>query len=55
MRRSFLPPHERAGLPVIRFHDPGHSTATLLLTQGVHPKIVQGAPGAFAGLAVAKL
>lgn len=29
------------GLPVIRFHDLRHSSATLLLAQGVHPKIVQ--------------
>jgi integrase len=30
----------RAGLPDIRFHDLRHTCATLLLTQGVHPKIV---------------
>ena len=30
----------RAGLPAIRFHDLRHSAATLLLAQGVHPKIV---------------
>jgi integrase len=30
----------RAGLPYIRFHDLRHTCATLLLTQGVHPKIV---------------
>jgi hypothetical protein len=30
-----------AGLPEIRFHDLRHSTATLLLSQGVHPKVVQ--------------
>jgi len=29
------------GLPVIRFHDLRHTSATLLLAQGVHPKIVQ--------------
>jgi integrase len=28
-------------LPVIRFHDLRHSHATLLLSQGVHPKVVQ--------------
>jgi integrase len=28
-------------LPVIRFHDLRHTSATLLLAQGVHPKIVQ--------------
>jgi integrase len=31
----------RAGLPRIRFHDLRHSHATLLLSQGVHPKVVQ--------------
>lgn len=30
----------RAGLPHIRFHDLRHTHATLLLAQGVHPKIV---------------
>lgn len=32
---------EKAGLPHIRFHDLRHSAATLLLSQGVHPKVVQ--------------
>ena len=31
----------RAGLPAIRFHDLRHSAATLLLSLGVHPKVVQ--------------
>jgi integrase len=31
----------KAGLPDIRWHDLRHSAATLLLTQGVHPKVVQ--------------
>jgi integrase len=31
----------RAGLPDIRFHDLRHTCATLLLSKGVHPKIVQ--------------
>jgi integrase len=31
----------RAGVPQIRFHDLRHCHATLLLQQGVHPKIVQ--------------
>jgi len=31
----------RAGYPGVRFHDIRHSHASLLLTQGVHPKIVQ--------------
>ena len=30
-----------SGLPKIRFHDLRHTSATLLLGQGVHPKIVQ--------------
>ena len=30
-----------AGLPDIRFHDLRHTAATLMLQQGVHPKIVQ--------------
>lgn len=31
----------RAGLPPSRFHDLRHSCASLLLAQGVHPKVVQ--------------
>jgi len=31
---------ERAGVPVVRPHDARHTTATLLLGQGVHPKLV---------------
>jgi integrase len=30
-----------AGLPKIRFHDLRHSAATILLSMGVHPKVVQ--------------
>jgi len=41
MRRSFRPILERAGLPHMRFHDLRHSAATLLLSEGVHPKVVQ--------------
>ena len=41
VRRSFLPLLERAGLPRIRFHDLRHTAATLLLSQGTHPKVVQ--------------
>lgn len=40
-RRLFGPALQRAGLPHIRFHDLRHSAATLLLSQGVHPKVVQ--------------
>ena len=32
---------EQAGLPHIRFHDLRHSAASLLMSQGVHPKVVQ--------------
>ncbi len=32
---------KKAGLPDIRFHDLRHSAATLLLSVGVHPKVVQ--------------
>jgi integrase len=39
-QRSFYPLLDRAGLPRIRFHDLRHSCATLLLSEGVHPKIV---------------
>jgi integrase len=39
-QRSFFPLLDRAGLPPIRFHDLRHSCATLLLGEGVHPKIV---------------
>ena len=31
----------QAGLPNIRFHDLRHSAASLLLSLGVHPKVVQ--------------
>ena len=32
---------ERAGVPRIRFHDLRHTSATLLLGSGEHPKVVQ--------------
>ena len=41
IRQSFQPRLSNAGLPRIRFHDVRHSTATWLLTLGVHPKMVQ--------------
>lgn len=39
--RYFKAALEEAGLPEIRFHDLRHTAATLLLTAGVHPKVVQ--------------
>ena len=39
--RAFPGILKNANLPVIRFHDLRHSTATLLLSLGVHPKVVQ--------------
>jgi integrase len=38
---SFKPLLRKAGLPDIRFHDLRHTCATLLLTRGHHPKLVQ--------------
>ena len=48
--RSAIPPRDasglfvrqakRAGLPPIRLHDLRHSVASILLTRGVHPKVV---------------
>lgn len=32
---------KKAGLPHIRFHDLRHSAATILLSMGIHPKVVQ--------------
>jgi len=40
-KRSFGPLLTRAGLPRIRFHDLRHTFATVLLSGGTHPKIVQ--------------
>jgi integrase len=41
LQRAFRALIARAGVPVIRLHDLRHTAATLLLAQGVHPKIVQ--------------
>ena len=40
LRRTWLRIADRAGLPRLRFHDLRHAHASLLLQQGVHPKIV---------------
>lgn len=39
LRAYFRPLLERAGLPIIRFHDLRHIAATLMLLQGVSPKV----------------
>lgn len=40
LSRSFYALLERSRVPKITFHDLRHTHATLLLTQGVHPKVV---------------
>jgi len=40
LNRSFRPLLRRTGIEPIRFHDLRHTAATLLLEQGMHPKIV---------------
>ena len=39
-RQTFYEALKGAGLPAIRFHDLRHTAATLLLSKGVHPKVV---------------
>lgn len=41
VNRSFKPLLKGAGLPNIRFHDLRHTCATLMLSQGVNPKVAQ--------------
>jgi len=41
LRNVFRPLIRRAGVPVRRFHDLRHTSATILLGLGVHPKVVQ--------------
>jgi len=38
--REFKKILQKIGLPIVRFHDLRHSHATLMMIQGVHPKIV---------------
>ena len=38
---SFEPLFKRAKLPRVRFHDPMHTCATLLISKGTRPKFVQ--------------
>ena len=46
MNRSFKPLLEKSGLPQsTRFHDLRHTAASLLFSQGTHPKLVQEALG----------
>lgn len=40
LRRDFFPLVKRAQVPRIRFHDLRHTAATLMLQQGVNPKVV---------------
>jgi len=40
VRRAFYRIASRAGVAPLRFHDLRHTHATLLLTRGVHPKVV---------------
>jgi len=40
VRRVFRPLLRKAELPVIRFHDLRHTAATLMLSRGIHPKVV---------------
>ena len=40
-RERFQRHTKRLGLPPIRFHDQRHTSATLALADGQHPKIVQ--------------
>jgi integrase len=40
VRRGFRPLLRKAELPVIRFHDLRHTAATLMLSRGIHPKVV---------------
>lgn len=45
LRSWFRPLLSKAGLPRVRFHDLRHSYASIALSRGVHPKVVQEAMG----------
>jgi integrase len=45
LRGWFRPLLVRAGLPRVRFHDLRHSYASIALSRGIHPKVVQEALG----------
>ncbi len=40
-RRHFFPLLRRVGIRRVRFYDLRHTAATLMLSEGVHPKVVQ--------------
>lgn len=41
LRKTFNNVLKQAGLPHMRFHDLRHSAATIMLSKGTHPKVVQ--------------
>lgn len=45
VRRDFQRLLQKAGLPPMRFHDLRHTSASLLLSQGVHLKVIQARLG----------
>ncbi|MCL5677076.1 MAG: site-specific integrase [Firmicutes bacterium] len=45
VRRDFHRLLESAGLPPIRFHDLRHTSASLLISQGVHLKVIRARLG----------
>ena len=45
VRRAFKAILKSAGLPALRIHDLRHTTATLLLAKGVHPRVVMDTLG----------
>jgi hypothetical protein len=40
VRREFRPALRRAGLPMVRFHDLRHSFSSLLIAEGLAPKLI---------------